>query len=126
MMRKLAFAGAALAMLPGAAMAQDVALDPIEAKQCAVWASMFSTQFEDEETRQAFIYAVNYFVGYYEGTTGQGIGDLEDEESIAAVETRFADFSQICGAHMQGFGTRMSAWGEWLSQFGSETAQDAK
>ncbi len=61
------------------------------------------------------IYALNYFVGYYEGAAGLGIGDRKDDDAVLAVALDPESFVQVCGIHMQGYGDRMIAWGEELS-----------
>ncbi|GEM_PF-2031490 len=126
-MKKLASAFAvtlALAAAPVASSAQASALiEPLEAKQCAVWASVMSSQVEDPQTQQAMLFAVNYFVGHYEGATGTGIGDLEDEQALIEVASQLPAYSEICAGHMEAFGNRMISWGQFLSALGAKMEQ---
>lgn len=114
-------AAAALTLLSAPLQAQDeqdFKIDPLEAKQCAVWASYLSTQINEDDTKQALLFATNYFTGYYEGATGKAIGADEDMEALLDVAMNLENFTDICATHMEGFGTRMGSWGDFLSNLG--------
>ncbi|TIX50274.1 hypothetical protein E5222_08290 [Alteraurantiacibacter aquimixticola] len=102
------------------ATAQEAQMDPIVAKQCSVWASFMSTNIEDEGTQRALLFATNYFTGYYEGATGRAIGDVMDREALEEVARDLQGYTQICAAEMEAFGTRMSAWGNMLTDLGND------
>ena len=91
----------------------------MEAKQCSVWASYVSTQLDDDpQTQQALLFAVNYFVGYFEGATGQSIAESDDTEALMTVANELERYSTICAGHMEAFGSRMTDWGEILTRLG--------
>ena len=111
----------ALAVVPVSAVAQTSAhIDPIQAKQCAVWASVMSSQIDDAQTQQAMLFAVNYFVGHYEAATGRGIGDLDADEAMMEVASDLQTYTEICAGHMEAFGNRMISGGQFLTDMGNK------
>lgn len=134
-MRGLLFSAAAAAALaiPAAGLAQsdsgsgnNVRMEPIEAKQCAVWASAMVAAFDDPEIEEGLLFAINYFVGYYEGATGRGIGDLADRSALREPIMDIEGFAVICGSHMENFGGRMTVWGTELTQLGDQLGEKAR
>ena len=120
---------AALALALSTASAPLAAQDRVEitaeeARQCAIWASFLSSEMgDDPETAQALLFAVNYFVGVYEGKTGRSIaiGD-----NMAAAEGMTADMEGVsnkCAALMTGYGERMVAWGAVLERLGEQASR---
>ena len=114
-------AAAALATLvqqPAQAQAVQV-ITAIEAKQCAVWAGFLADRSADNaEAMAAFLYAANYFVGYYEGLTGRSIDEDEDREALLAVDGEIDRLNRFCGNLMVGYGTRMTEWSQTLTRIG--------
>ncbi len=111
-------AGLVLAAAPLHAQ-QAVRIDPEEARQCAIWASFLSTEMADDaETAQALLFAVNYFIGQYEGATGQSIAEGDDIASAMQMATNMEQITQMCTAHMGDYGGRMIAWGDRLERLG--------
>lgn len=111
-------AGLVLAALPLSAQ-QPVRIDPEEARQCAIWASFLSTEMADDtETAQALLFAVNYFIGQYEGATGRSIADGDDIASALQMATNMEQVTEMCTAHMSAYGDRMIAWGDNLQAIG--------
>lgn len=111
----------AIALTPSsiAAADDDALLEPIVAKQCAVWASYAGAITEDEQEVRALSFATNYFIGYYEGKTGQGIGDSLDADALVQVAGDLEGFTEICAAHIEHLGERMGEWGEQLTALGT-------
>ncbi len=118
----VAAALAAVVAVPVSVSAQEAVIDPVEAKQCSVWASYLASRITDEQTLQALLFATNYFTGYYEGATGRAIGDDKDVAPLLEVEADLERFTEICATHMEGFGARMGAWGDFLSTLEDEAA----
>lgn len=100
-------------------------VEPILAKQCAVWAAAQGVDAADRgdggEAR-AFEGISQYFVGLYEGLTGQSIDALRDAEALAYLDLHMSEFDAICGNLAQGFGDRMTAWGATLSAMADKPA----
>nr|NIS40151.1 hypothetical protein [Desulfuromonadales bacterium] len=114
---------AALAALPVALAAPSVAAETLElsaeeARQCSFWASYLSTEIDDPEVNEALLFAINYFVGYYEGASGRSIGNDGEVDSIVEVAMDIERFTELCSIQMEGFGTRMAEWGDSLDRLG--------
>jgi hypothetical protein len=88
--------------------------DAEEALQCAVWSSYFSVEFEGEDEEAALTNALNYFVGRYEGLTGQGIDEAIDERLIVEAANDLDALTPVCTARMEEYGGRMFEWGKAL------------
>lgn len=118
---------AALA-LAGNAAAQAQSLDqvePILAKQCAVWSAAQGADAADrgdDASARAFEGISQYFVGLYEGLTGQSINASRDAEALAYLDMRIGEFDTLCGDLARDFGDRMTAWGATLSAMSEEPA----
>ena len=59
---------AATAQVAGAGTA------PRDDLACAAWASFSAGSSEEPEVREGFSYAMNYFLGRYEGVAGESLG----------------------------------------------------
>ena len=119
-MHRALLVAAALIGLPFQATAQEtIRIEPKEAMQCAVWASMMSGAVTDEQAKQALGYSLSYFVGQYEGATGKSILEGHDEAAIREVALHPDAFSTTCQQHMAGFGPRMVEWGGVLNEVGA-------
>jgi hypothetical protein len=118
-----ALAGALLAAAPAFAQ-NDVRLPQEEARLCAIWASYLTAELADDpDSQQALLMATNYFIGQYEGVTGLTIAQGDDRTAAEQVVLNLEATTQICTAHMQGYGTRMALWGDLLQQLGEVGAQ---
>ena len=122
----VAAAAATFALTSGPLQAQEAKIEPMEAKQCSLWASYMSAQIEDESTVRALLFATNYFTGYYEGATGRAIGDDKELAPILEVEADLERFTQLCAAHKGGFGERMGAWGDFLGTLDDRLEEGAQ
>jgi hypothetical protein len=104
-----------------AAQAQSIdRIEPLVAKQCAVWAASQGSQAQDAgdtEAARAFEGISQYFVGLYEGMTGRSIDASRDEDALLRVE-QDTDLGLACAGLMQRFGERMTAWGATLGSMG--------
>jgi hypothetical protein len=113
-----ALAGVALATSPVAAQ-QNARIAPDEARQCAIWASYVSAEIvDDPDTQQALMFATNYFVGHYEGATGRSIAGGDDRAAAEQLVLNLEQVTQMCSAHMEAYGLRMTAWGAALEALG--------
>lgn len=121
-MRTLRFFGAAavaLALAVPAAAQDRVEISADEARQCAIWASFLSSEMADDpETAQALLFAVNYFVGVYEGKTGRSIVIGDNMAAAEGMAENMQGVTDNCAAHMTGYGERMVAWGAVLERLG--------
>ncbi len=93
-------------------------VEPIVAKQCAVWAAVQGSDAEgrgDAESAKAFEGVSQYFVGLYEGLTGRSIDDQPDAEMLAYLDLNLEEFDGLCGGLARQYGQRMTAWGATLS-----------
>ena len=72
----------------------------------------------DPQQQAALTYALNYFMGQYEGRSGRPIIEALDEKEIVEVAENVASYSQRCAAHMQNYGGRMVNWGAALTELG--------
>ena len=118
---RLAAAVALLAVPAHAAAQEAVRIEPKEAMQCAVWASILS---EAGETQAGLLYALSYFVGQYEGATGQSINNGHDEAAVIEVGSNPDAFTPTCQGHMMSFGPRMIEWGKVLNELGERVATE--
>ena len=115
------FAVAALLVLPADAQSQEaVRIDPKEAMQCAVWASMVSEEVGDADTQAAVNAAMGYFVGQYEGATGRSVIEGHDEAVIREV----ALDPDICWGHVQRYSPRWVEWDRMLRELGDRLANE--
>lgn len=117
---------ASLALAASPLNAQQSALiEPSEARLCAIWASFLSSEITDDaETSQALLFAVNYFIGHYEGATGRSIAEGDDMASALQMATNMEQITEMCTGHMANYGDRMNAWGDNLQRIGeSDKAQ---
>jgi len=114
--KRLALPLAALALASPVTLRAQAQLSPEaeEALQCAVWASYFSVEFDGEDEEAALTNALNYFVGRYEGLTGQGIDEAIDEGLIVEAANDLDALTPVCTARMEGYGGRMFEWGKAL------------
>lgn len=123
-MRPAVFLAAlALGALAGPVAAQESVpanqfpANPLQAKQCAVWAfAMSERAVDDQEAQEALAHFGSYLVGYFEGTTGQPIGNLEEAPAVREVDTNLDGFTATCAPLMLGYGNRMTAWSEVLGR----------
>jgi hypothetical protein len=125
--RRLAASLAALAAaaLPTTLPAQEPPVPAVqESLQCAIWASYFSVEFQDQPEGAAFTYALNYFVGHYEGLTGHGIDQARDEDLIKATVEGLDALTPLCAERMEAYGTRMVDWGKALKAIGERIPGD--
>jgi hypothetical protein len=90
--------------------------------QCAVWASILSESFEDEETKTALGHTLSYFIGQYEGATGVSVTEGHDEAAVTAVALDPEAYTPMCQRHMEEFSPRMIEWGTVLNDLGERLA----
>ena len=95
-----------------------------ESLQCAIWASYFSVEFQDQPEGAALVNALNYFVGRYEGLTGAGIDKALDEALVVATAENLDALTPVCAARMEAYGTRMADWGKALQAIGERMPGD--
>ena len=121
----LPLVGLCLAASPISLSAQ-VPLSPEaeEALKCAMWASYFSVAFEGEEEAAALTNALTYFVGRYEGLTGQGIDEALYEELIVATANDIDALTPVCSARMEEFGNRLLDWSRLLDAIMQEVEEE--
>jgi hypothetical protein len=105
--------------------AQEPLSAPVrESLQCAIWASYFSVEFQDQPEGAAFAYAFNYFVGRYEGLTGRGIDQVLDEDLVKTTAEALDALTPVCAERMEAYGTRMVEWGQVLKAIGERMPAD--
>ncbi|MBO9519043.1 MAG: hypothetical protein J7493_13335 [Porphyrobacter sp.] len=104
-------------LVPAPALAHDSAKLSSEADQaleCAMWAATVAGAIEDPELVTAFGYAMTYWIGRFEGMTGQHFDDFATEEYVNKLQPRFEDLRQRCAPEMEEMGGRMQNWGNRL------------
>jgi hypothetical protein len=118
-MRGAVVLAASLALASPLAAQQSVRIAPDDARQCAIWASYVSAEIVDgPETQQALMFATNYFVGHYEGATGRSIAGGDDRAAAEQLVLNLEQVTQMCSAHMEAYGLRMTDWGAALEALG--------
>lgn len=118
-MRGAVVLAASLALASPLAAQQSVRIAPDDARQCAIWASYVSAEIvDDPETQQALMFATNYFVGHYEGATGRSIAGGDDRAAAEQLVLNLEQVTQMCSAHMEAYGLRMTDWGAALEALG--------
>ena len=121
-MRRLAASLAALAACASPVIAlhaqEPLAPDAKESLQCAIWASYFSVEYQDQPEGEALTNALNYFVGRYEGLTGQGIDQAVDEALIVETADALDALTPVCADRMEAYGSRMVDWSKSLHAVG--------
>ena len=81
--------------------------------QCALWASVISGSSEDEQVKEAYAYALNFFLGRYEAASGEDFRPA----MTAAAEAADADFALLeaqdepCSARWEEYLERLDQWG---------------
>jgi hypothetical protein len=114
--RRIALPLAALALASPVPLRAQAQLSPEaeEALTCAVWASYFSVEYQGEDEEAALTNALNYYVGRYEGLTGQGIDEAVDDALIVEAANDLDALTPVCTARMEEYGGRMFEWGKAL------------
>lgn len=115
----LAGLGLAASSVPLSAQA-PLSPEAEEALQCAMWASYFSVALDGEEEATALTTALTYFVGRYEGLTGQGIDGAIYEQLIIATASDIDALTPACSTRMEEFGNRMLDWSRVLDAMTQE------
>jgi hypothetical protein len=126
--RRLALLPAALAALalPVPLQAQEPTFATAEESlKCAMWASYYVATYQGQDEEAVFVHALNYFVGRYEGLTGQGIDTATDEQLILGTANEIDALTPVCTEKMIAYGERMADWGAILAKIGDAQPEDA-
>jgi hypothetical protein len=108
------FALAAALLLTSPAAAQQST--PRENLDCAVWAAYQVGVSDDVEVRNGLSIAVAWFIGLYEGQTGQPIN--------TAMAARSAELDEAgVEALAEGCISRFAAFADWLSTLGASMSE---
>lgn len=105
----------ALAALPAAAQAAT----PAENLDCAIWTSATMDENNDPEVVTGLGYTLSWFIGLYEGATGQSIDDAMVARAVSMTDAEFSKLEPICIKRMQGFGDRLSTLANRLAAQGT-------
>jgi len=128
--RRIAASLATLAALalPASLQAQTGGDEEAEvAFKCAIWASYFAAEYEGRPEATALAYALNYFVGRYEGLTGRGIDQGVDANLVmSAAANGLETLTPVCTVRMEGYGTRMAEWGKALQEIGKGMSENSQ
>ncbi|WP_066553977.1 hypothetical protein [Croceicoccus bisphenolivorans] len=108
MIRNIAFASAAVALglsaLPVAAAAQGTT-DPD--LRCATWALVASSQEQDESKKRGLGFMMSYFMGRYEGRTGEEIETHIKPDTVMTILGNVEEANSTCAPLAQAFGQRL-------------------
>lgn len=105
------------ALVPAIAFAADepVAADgtSLQDIQCAAWAAYVVGTSDDPEITTAFGYAMTFFIGMYEGKTGQHFTEamLVEAEKVETDEVLREAIESVCLPRMQVMGERLADFG---------------
>ena len=124
MMRAVLRAAAGALVLAATAQASSAAV-PVSAEprtylECSAWAQVLSGQPDmEDEVRAGLTYAAIFFLGRYEGMTGQPFQNGLSVADVNAIGERLEAMNETCLPLMSDFGERMNELGRVLD--GPET-----
>lgn len=85
--------------------------------ECSVWAQILADhQDMGEEVSAGLVYAAIFFIGKFEGMTGQPFQEALNAAKVNAIGERLGDVQTTCLPLMDDFGKRMSELGQLLNQ----------
>jgi hypothetical protein len=108
MMKALpSFAFLAAGLLMAAPLAAQQHSIPQENLDCAIWAAYQAGEADDYETENGFALAMVWFIGLYEGQTGQKIDRPLAERTIQLNEADIDALTSGCVRRFMDFGGRL-------------------
>jgi len=110
-----AFSGAAHAEAQTAPAGVPVSAEPRTYLECSAWAQVLAGQPDmEDEVRAGLTYAAIFFLGRYEGMTGQPFQTGLSADDVNAIGERLEAMNEPCLPLMSDFGERMNELGESL------------
>ena len=106
--------GAALA-LPVAPLAAEPVDPESQDLRCAAFAAFVVGTEQTPEVQSAFSMALTWFLGRYEGTTGQPFEQALTPAYLSGLEGSIAQLQAECVPLMEGLSARLSSLGEDLT-----------
>ncbi|MEZ5695053.1 MAG: hypothetical protein R3E18_01060 [Sphingomonadaceae bacterium] len=129
-MRREAVASlAALALLampwPGAVAAQEAApMEQIDPDlRCTIWSGALLQLMSDAEGKAGITAAFTFFMGRFEGRTGEAIEQAMTPERIELVTADMGASTEFCAGQMKVLGDRLSNFGRELQRM-DDSAED--
>jgi hypothetical protein len=116
-MKKLAIAALVLAVTTPALAAQSDANGEQDLR-CAILAAYVAGTIKDAEAQKGLEYAMTYFVGRFEGSTGRKFEDVATVDYVNKLVPEIESLRQPCSERMKSFGERLTAWGAALQKSG--------
>lgn len=117
-MRKILIPAIALAVAVPASAQQPTAEQNVD---CAIWASYAIGSSEDEKAKGGLSIALAWFIGLYEGQTGQNIDNAMAARTMEMKEADINGLAAPCVARFQAFGARLSGLADRLRAMDSGT-----
>lgn len=115
-LRPFALAAAAgLVLATPAAAQQETAQENLD---CAIWAAYQLGMAEDQAVREGFSIAVSWFIGLYEGQTGQRIDTAMAVRAAEVDEAMINRLTEPCIARFSDFADRLGKMGEGMGSGG--------
>ena len=111
----LVFAAAAHDQAPAQAPASPSVADARTYAECSAWAQVLAGQPDmEDDVRAGLTYAAIFFLGRYEGMTGQPFQLALSVDEVKAIGERLEAMNEPCLPLMSDFGERMNELGEIL------------
>jgi hypothetical protein len=118
MMKKILFAVAASSLvLPSSVSAQAATAE--ENLDCAIWSSVQVALIDDEKTKNGLSIAVAWFIGQYEGQTGQNIDDAMVVRANQMTDADLPALTEPCVGRFGAFGSRLIELSQRLQASGN-------
>ena len=115
-MRRLAIAlAASLMAVPVAVSAQTAPSARVDARtslDCAMWAAILAGQSDDKAASEALTFTMTWFLGRFEGLTGQRFDTSVSDRDLEGHAMRIEELNGICLPLMEDIGNRMAKWGD--------------
>ena len=108
---------AALALLSaGPLAAQTQPADPPPSEEtllrCAIWAAGQAAQAEKPEGRDVYTLLMAWFLGRYEGLSGQGFDTALGPREVERYSAQLTELNMVCMPLAHGFSARLEKLGE--------------
>lgn len=86
--------------------------------RCAVWSAALLGNVKDGDAKLGLTAAFTYFMGRFEGRTGQSIEQAMTPEVVKGETGDMAGLTSFCLPQMEAMGKRLTAFGEQLKAAG--------
>jgi hypothetical protein len=113
----LRYLAALLLIAAAPAAAQDQGT-PTENLDCAIWAAYLIGTTEDADASQGLGFALSWFVGLYEGQTGEPIDAAMRARVATMTQDDLVAVEKRCIPRMQAYGDRLTQLGDELQAMG--------